>query len=286
MVFSGDLGASHTPILADPAIPEPCDLLIMESTYGDRCHEDRRQRIQRLGEALTRALSDSAKVFIPAFSLGRTQELIYEMDRLFSDPEWQREFPSLNGAKSKIPVFIDSPLGQKITTVYAGLSKFWDQEAQELFRSGDHPIDFEQLYTVKSYQEHQQLLSMNGPAVIIAGSGMCTGGRIVNHLKGGLKDPKNDVFFVSYQAEGTPGRDIIRYSQRPGGYVRLRGKKVFIHAKVHGLSGYSAHADQRDLLNWVQSIPEKPRSIKLIHGEVDAQNTLRNKLTQLGYEVQ
>lgn len=285
VVFSGDLGASHTPILPDPAIPDPCDVLIMESTYGDHSHGDRKQRIRRLGESLLRALSDSGKVFIPAFSLGRTQELIYEMDRLFSDPDWRQEFPELHRAKSQIPVFIDSPLGLKVTDIYSALSEFWDQEAHDIFRTGDHPIDFDHLYTVKNSQDHRQLLDMSGPAVIIAGSGMCTGGRIVNHLREGLGNPKNDVFFVGYQAQGTPGRDIVTYSQREGGYVRLQGEKIFIKAKIHVLSGYSAHADQQDLLNWVQAISEKPGAIKLIHGDAEAQQTLRNLLHQQGYHI-
>ncbi len=284
IVFSGDLGAHNTPILPDPDIPEPWDLLILESTYGDRNHEERKQRTRRLGEALIRALSDRGKVFIPAFALGRTQELLYEMDRLFSDPEWQDEFPTLN-LQSAIPVFIDSPLGQRLTRVYARLSEFWDTETQELLRSGDHPLDFDHLYTVDSYQNHRELLNMEGPAVIVAGSGMCTGGRIIDHLKAGLENPKNDVFFVGYQAHGTPGRDIIHYSQKPDGYVRLDGKKVFIKAKVHTLTGYSAHADQKGLLNWVQSMSVKAGEIKLVHGEPEAQNAFRNKLLQLGYTV-
>jgi metallo-beta-lactamase family protein len=284
VVFSGDLGAYHTPILTDPDIPEPCDLLILESTYGNRNHEERKQRIRRLGEALTRAVSDGGKVFIPAFALGRTQELLYEMDRLFSDPEWQDQFPALN-SQSAIPVFIDSPLGQQLTTIYAGLSEFWDTEAQKLLRSGDQPLDFDHLYTVNRYQDHKELLDMKGPAVIIAGSGMCTGGRIIDHLKTGLENSKNDVFFVGYQAHGTPGRDIIHYSQKPDGYVRLDGEKVFIKANVHVLTGYSAHADQKGLLHWVQSMSAKPGEIKLVHGEPEAQNTLRDKLSQLGYTV-
>ncbi len=285
VVFSGDLGATDTPILPDPKIPAPCDLLMMESTYGDHLHGDRTHRIQRLGEVLTRALADGGKVFIPAFSLGRTQELIYEMDRLFSDPAWKNEFPALNNARSQIPVFIDSPLGKKITTVYSDLSEFWDQEAQDIFRSGDHPIDFEHLYTVNSHADHQKLLGMNGPAVIIAGSGMCTGGRILGHLRKGIEDPKNDVFFVGYQAHGTPGRKIVHYSQKPDGYIVLNGEKRFIRAGIHVLSGYSAHADQDDLLNWVRAMPEKPGAIKLIHGEPEVQNTLRTLLLQQGCTV-
>jgi metallo-beta-lactamase family protein len=286
LVFSGDIGAYHTPILPDPDIPEPCDLLIMESTYGDRNHADRTQRIRRLGTILTRALADGGKVFIAAFSLGRTQELLYEMDRLFSDPVWQTEFPQLHQAEMPIPVFIDSPLGQRLTTVYAELSDFWDAEAQALLQNSDHPLDFEHLSMTQRYADHKSLLHMPGPAVILAGSGMCTGGRIVAHLKEGLADSKNDVLFVGYQAAGTPGRDIITYSQRPGGYVYLDHEKVRIHAGVHVLSGYSAHADQRGLLAWVESMSEKPGAIRLVHGEPDAQQVLRNELMQRGYHVQ
>ena len=284
VVFSGDLGACNTPILPDPDVPEPCEFLIMESTYGDRCHEDREQRIQRLGEVMTRALSDRGKVFIPAFALGRTQELIYEMDGLFSDPEWKREFPALN-QKSRVPVFVDTPLGLQITKIYSSLSEYWDKEARKILWSGDHPIDFDHLYAVKDYKDHLRLMEMPGPAIIIAGSGMCTGGRIIDHLKAGLEDPKNDIFFVGYQASDTPGRDIVKYSQKPGGYVNLDGEKIFIRAKVHTLTGYSAHADQRGLIEWVQSMSEKPEKIKLVHGEPEAQNALRSKLLQLDYIV-
>ena len=285
IVFSGDLGASYTPILPDPAIPEPCDLLIMESTYGDRCHQKREERVRNLGEILTHALSDGGKVFIPAFSLGRTQELLYEIDRLFSDPEWRQTFPRLKAAKDTLPVVIDSPLGLKITDIYASLSDFWDREAQALFRGGDHPLDFEGLFSAKDSKAHRQVLDMPGPAVIIASSGMCSGGRIINHLREGLGNAKNDVLFVGYQAYGTPGRDILMYHNEPNGYVRLRGEKVFIKAKIHQLPGYSAHADQEDLFNWVDAIPEKPKQIKLIHGEPDAQQALRGLLEQRGYMV-
>jgi metallo-beta-lactamase family protein len=284
VIFSGDLGASHTPILPDPDIPEPCDLLIMESTYGDRFHEDRKKRIRRLGKVLTRGLYDKGKVFIPAFSLGRTQELIYEMDRLFSDPEELREFPALNN-KRPFPVFIDSPLGLEITKIYSSLSEYWDKEAKDIFCRGDHPLDFDHLYAVRDYKAHLELMKMPGPAVIIAGSGMCTGGRIIDHLRAGIEDSRNDIFFVGYQARGTSGRDIVRYSQRPGGYVYLDGKKFNIEAKVHTLSGYSAHADQKGLLAWVASMPEKPGRIKLVHGEPRAQKVLSARLLEMGYSI-
>jgi metallo-beta-lactamase family protein len=307
VVFSGDLGAKDTPILCDPDVPEGCDLLILESTYGDRLHGDRRDRVQRLGKILTQALVDKGKVLIPSFALGRTQELIYEMDRIRQRTEvggqWSgrdrcREGTDVGGQRSdvrrenrekelaaqkaefKIPVFIDSPLGLEITKIYSSLDSFWDKEAKELKAKGDHPIDFKNLYSVERFRDHKKLLEMDGQAVIIAGSGMCTGGRIVDHLKAGITDRKNDIFFVGYQAKGTPGRDIVRYSQRPGGYVVLDGEKFDIKARVHALSGYSAHADQNELLAWVASMPEKPGMIKLVHGEPVAQKALGKELVR------
>lgn len=284
VIFSGDLGSKNTPILPDPDRPDSCDILILESTYGDRIHESRQDRVQRLGKILTQALGDGGKVYIPAFAIGRTQELIYEMDRLFSDTELRKEFPELNPG-SKIPVFTDSPLGLEITGLYSKLFEYWDKEAVQLRESGDHPIDFDHLYAVNSHHDHLRLMEVPGPAVIIAGSGMCTGGRIVRHLKNGIQDSKNDIFFVGYQASGTPGRDIIRYSRSPGGYVYLDGEKFNIEAKVYTLTGYSAHADQNELTEWVMSMPEKPGVIRLVHGEPGAKKALAEKLHKLGYNV-
>jgi len=269
IVFSGDLGAKDTPILCDPDISEPCDLLILESTYGDRNHEGRGDRIKRLGAALLRAIADGGKIFIPAFSLGRTQELIYELDRI----------------GTKAPVFIDSPLGLEITNLYSALDEFWDKEAKELKARGDHPIDFTNLYSVERFRDHKKLLEMDGPAIVIAGSGMCTGGRILDHLRHGLDDPKNDIFFVGYQARGTLGRDILKYSKRPGGYVILDGEKLDIKSKVHQLTGYSAHADQKGLIEWVGSMPEKPGRIKLVHGESGAQKALYKTILNFEFET-
>ena len=266
IVFSGDLGAKDTPILCDPDTSDPCDLLIMESTYGDRNHEGRKGRIEVLRKILGRALDDGGKVFIPAFSLGRTQELIYELDRI----------------GTKVPVFIDSPLGLEITKIYSRLDAFWDKEAKDLKAKGDHPIDFKNLYSVERFRDHKKLMEMDGPAIIIAGSGMCTGGRIIEHLRKGIEDSRNDIFFVGYQARGTAGRDILKYSKRPGGYVKLDGERFDIEAKVYPLTGYSAHADQRGLVEWVASMPERPGRIKLVHGEAEAQEALEKKIVGLG----
>lgn len=278
IIFSGDLGNRDTPILPDPDPPASCDLLILESTYGDRLHEDRSYRISRLGQALKKALADNGKVYIPAFALGRTQELLYEIDRLFAKDEWRKNNPP-------VPVFVDSPLGLAITEIYSSLSEFWDSESGELLDQNDHPFDFAHLYSVERFKDHLRLLDIPGPAIIIAGSGMCTGGRIINHLNKGLKDSRNDIFFVGYQAKGTPGRDIIKYADRPNGYVILKDAITPIKAKINTLTGYSAHADQKGLINWVKSMPQKPGRIKLVHGESKSRKTLAAELTRMGYSV-
>jgi len=276
VLFSGDLGNTNTPIIPDPDIPEACDLLILESTYGDRLHENREDRVSRLSEKLARALADNGKVFIPAFALGRTQEILYELDRLFSTEKWRNR---------QVPVFVDSPLGLKITRIYSELSQFWDKESLTLQESGDHPFDFTRLYSVEKFKDHKTLLEIPGPAIIIAGSGMCTGGRIVDHLEIGLSEARNDVFFVGYQAKGTPGSDILKYGSRSGGYVILNGEKVFIRANVEQLTGYSAHADQQGLIDWVESMPQKPGRIKLVHGDPAAQSALYSELIKQGQNV-
>jgi len=220
----------------------------------------------------------------PGLRPGANQELLYEMDRLVSDREWQGAFPMLN-PDSAVPVFVDTPLGLSITKIYARLSEFWDREAGELYRNGDHPLKFKGLYGVERSQDHRDLMRIPGPAVIIAGSGMCTGGRIVDHLKGGLSQLENDVCFVGYQAGGTPGRDIQRYAGKPGGYVYLDGEKIEIKARIHVLTGYSAHADQNGLVGWVQAMPQKPAVIKLVHDETAARRTLARVLREKGHTV-
>ena len=285
VVFSGDLGATDTPILPDPDPPETADLVVLESTYGDRLHGKREQRILQLGNVLTRALSDKGKVFIPAFSLGRTQEMLYEMDRIFSDSQYQIMFPDLQH-KNRPPVFIDSPLGLKITNIYSSLFDYWDKEAKELYRKNDSPMDFDGLYAVKDHKDHLKVCEIKGPAVILAGSGMCTGGRIIDHLLKGIENPENDIIFVGYQTSGTPGRTIQEYAKKPGGYVELEGERREIKAGVHTLTGYSAHADQKGLLDWVESMPKRPETIKLVHGAPQARNALAALLERKGYNVQ
>ena len=265
VIFSGDLGCTDTPILPDPDPPGTCDLLVLESTYGDRNHTNRKDRVNALEKLLHKALADKGIVYIPAFSLGRTQELIYELDRIQGDMTRFSSIKSGSCTLTKVPVFVDSPLGLKITKIYSDLEQFWDKEAKALKAKGDHPIDFKNLYAVEKYRDHKRLMDIKGPAIIIAGSGMCTGGRIVDHLEHGLEDPANDIFFVGYQAKGTPGRRMIE-------------KQTPVRAGIHTLTGYSAHADQNMLVNWVKSMPAPPGEIRLVHGESSARHALARAL--------
>ena len=269
IVFSGDLGASHTPLLPAPEPPERADTLVLESTYGDRNHESRIDRKHRLKAAIDRALQNQGTVLIPAFSIGRTQELLYEFEEM------------LDG---ELPVILDSPLAARFTAAYRDLQPYWDEEAHARMQQGRKPLAFDNLLTVEGHHEHlkmvHHLARSARPAIVIAGSGMCNAGRIVNYLKAMLGDERHDVLFVGYQAEGTPGRDIQQYGPS-NGYVYLDGEKYDIRARVETIGGYSAHADQRDLVRFVEGMKHRPADIRLVHGEEQAKRVLRNELAKI-----
>lgn len=276
VVFSGDLGAPHAPLLAPSHIGWQADVVVLESTYGDRLHEDRRQRRQRLQAVLEHALADGGTVIIPAFSIGRTQELLYELEDIIwrasatGDSSWQQ-----------LPVILDSPLASQFTRVYRELDEYWDAEALKRLRDGRRPLDFANLLTVDSHAQHQSMVNRlahtRQPAVVIAASGMCAGGRVMNYLKAMLGDPRHDVVFVGYQAEGTPGRQIQTFGPR-GGWVELDGERVDIRAGIHVLGGYSAHADQKGLVRFVTGMRHWPQQVRLVHGDPSAKQALAEAL--------
>ncbi|WP_286250679.1 MBL fold metallo-hydrolase RNA specificity domain-containing protein [Marinobacter shengliensis] len=275
IVFSGDLGAPHSPLLPEPAPPERADRLVIESTYGDKNHEDREARRYRLKAVLEHALEDGGTVLIPAFSIGRTQELLYEIEGLIAE---------FGGFWSNLEIVVDSPLAAEFTKIYRDLKPFWDEEARALVAAGRHPLSFEQLTVINSHEDHlnavEYLARSHRPCVVIAGSGMCAGGRVVNYLKAMLGDARNDVLFVGYQAAGTPGRNILTYGPR-GGWVELDGERYDIRAQVHTVGGYSAHAGQEDLLRFVEGIPQPPSEIRIVHGDEGAKRALQAKLGKL-----
>jgi metallo-beta-lactamase family protein len=282
VVFSGDLGAPYTPLLAAPRSPWRADTLVLESTYGDRLHEGRRERRRTLQQVIEHALRDRGVVLVPAFSIGRTQELLYELEEIIH--RCRRRAAAKDLPWDDLEIILDSPLASRFTEACRELRSYWDAEARRKMRAGRFPLGFEQLTTVDSHADHERtvayLQKTARPCVVIAASGMCAGGRIVNYLKALLGDPRTDVLFVGYQAAGTPGRDIQEYGPR-GGWVAFDGQKYPIRAGIHTISGYSAHADQRNLVNFVGRMRHRPKEIRLVHGDSGAKEALLEKLQNL-----
>ena len=281
VVFSGDLGAPHAPLLPAPRSPYKADTLVIESTYGDRLHQGRRERSLQLKKVVERALRDDGAVLIPAFSIGRTQEILYEIEGLI-----HRHGDDQAGAHRwrDLEIIVDSPLAAGFTRVYRELRPYWDAEALGRVRTGRHPLEFEQLYTVGDHAQHQRTVNYikqrGHPCVVIAASGMCAGGRMVNYLKALIGDPRTDILFIGYQAAGTPGRAIQRHGPQ-GGWVELDGQRFDIRAGVYTISGYSAHADQHNLVNFVRRMRVKPRHIRIVHGDDDAKAELQRQYRAL-----
>lgn len=275
VVFSGDLGPSNTPLLPDPQPPTRADYLIIETTYGHREHDGVAHRAERLREIIERSLADGGTILIPAFSVGRTQELLFDIERLVYEKQ-------IDG---HLPIILDSPMAQKVTQSYRRFKQLWGQEAKERLEMRRHPLAFEQCIQIKDYRSHQALVnrlaSTGEAAIVVAASGMCEGGRIVDYLKALLSDSRTDVIFAGFQAEGTLGRAI----QQGEAVVCMDGEEIEINANIHVMSGYSAHADQAELLQFIQGIAEKLQQIHLIHGEREAQRAFAALLREKGYSV-
>jgi metallo-beta-lactamase family protein len=275
-VFSGDLGAPHAPLLPPPKSPQRADIVVLESTYGNRNHEDRRTRRLRLKAAVDHALEDGGTVMIPAFSIGRTQELLYEFEGLIheaTDPRWR-----------DLEVIVDSPLAARFNAAYTELKPWWDAEAHKRMRAGRHPLSFENLTTIDSHEDHlktvEYLAKTRRPTIVLAASGMAAGGRIVNYLKAMIEDPRHDVLFVGYQAVGTPGHAIQKFASK-GGFVEFDDKRYTIRAKVSSISGYSAHAGQDDLVNFIRRMSKLPKEVRLVHGDAGSKAVLRDQLLSM-----
>lgn len=280
-VFSGDLGAKNAPLLYEATSPPRADLLVLESTYGDKLHSPAGDRQAALEKVLRHTLEDKGVTIIPAFSLGRTQALLYEMNGIFERIQ-KTEGRSLMKA---IDVIVDSPLASRFTTIYEEMRPYWGSEAKALLATDDQPLVFDNLITIGDHAEHldtiKYLAKHQLPAIVVAGSGMCTGGRVVNYLKRFLGEPTTDVIFVGYQASGTPGSDLLREKDS----VRLDGTSIDVRAHIHRLSGYSAHGDQQDLIDFVEGFQQRPGHIRLVHGEYQPKRVLREQLQRRGYSV-
>ncbi len=267
VILSGDLGRPGAPLLRDPftAWPSgrPVDLVVMESTYGEREHEHGHDDIEaKLLAVVQETVARKGKVFIPAFAIGRTQVILYFLNELVE-----------SGRLPAVPVAVDTPMGLLVTATYSKFQQLYDAKSLHQLARGDAPLDFDELYASRRGSDSARLRDVPGPMIIIAGSGMLTGGRIVGHLvDGGLSDERNTLLFAGHQGEGTPGRRI-QDAARSGGSVWLDGQEVPVRARIDTLRGLSAHADRKELAAWLRAIPDV-RRVALHHGEVSAQRAL------------
>ncbi len=252
LVFSGDLGNSGQPIVRDPSWIKEADLLWLESTYGNRLHKSREETSRELLKIVQEAIAHQAKVIIPAFAVERTQDIIYTLG------QFMRE-----GLIPSIPVYIDSPLAISATEIFKKNSDCFDRETKEILLRGENPLDLPEIIYTRTTEESKAINEDEGPGIIISASGMCDSGRIKHHLKHHLWREKSHIVFIGYQGEGTIGRRIIDGAES----VRLFGEEIAIKAHIHTLGGFSAHADQKGLLEWLSHFENPQLEVFVNHGE-------------------
>jgi len=270
LVFSGDLGRPGLAILRDPEMVGAADVLIMESTYGNRLHGTTGEAERMLRNVINDTYRRRGKVIIPSFAVGRTQELVYGLHRLAD----AHKIPDL-------PIFVDSPLAVNVTEIFRLHPECYDEEVQEFINRDSHrdPFGFRRLRYIRDVEDSKALNFLRDSAVIISASGMCEAGRILHHLKNNIGDPANTILFVGFQAEHTLGRRILDGHEQ----VRIFGKEYRVRAEVESIDGYSAHADQKELLAWVEGFDrQRLQHAFLVHGEEEAALVLAEEVRQLG----
>ena len=260
IVFSGDIGNKGRPIIKDPTIIKKADYVIMETTYGNRLHEPNKESVDRLLNIIAETAERGGNTVIPSFAVGRTQELLYQLNKVYDG-----NTPYTKRLKD-VPVYVDSPMSVAATEVFRTNAQAYNEEMKDYIISGDHPLDFKGLHYARTSEESQQINVDPVPKVIISASGMCDAGRIRHHLKHNLWNPKNSVIFVGYQAEGTLGRLLLDGATE----VKLFGEAIAVNAQIHNLEGFSGHADRDGLFEWLSGFRKKPQQIFLVHGEEDS----------------
>ena len=282
-VFTGDLGNNDIPLLSPLTMIEDTDYLVMESTYGSRLHVKNEQKAEIFLNVVSETLDNGGTVVIPSFAVGRTQEILYELNKLKEekdDEEFRRKYKTL----MKTPVYVDSPLAISATEVFSDNMDLFDEETKEEMAKGDNPLEFPGLQFTKTADESKALNEDPKPSIIISASGMCEVGRIKHHLKHNLWNPKSTILFVGYQAPGTLGYNIVNGAKT----VKIFGEEIAVNARIEYIEGYSGHADQELLMNFIYSFIKKPKHIFLVHGEPESQDILRDKIegeTGLGVTI-
>jgi metallo-beta-lactamase family protein len=267
VIFSGDIGEPHRPIIKDPTIFDEAEYIVIESTYGNRTHEEHENiDIQKqLRDCINRTVSAGGNIIIPSFALERSQELLYHLNELFL----RKEIPPLI-------VFLDSPMAIRITEVFKRHAELFDKEMMQRLRQGNSFFSFENLKIVQSVEESKAINNIKGSSIIIAGSGMVTGGRIKHHIVNNITRPESTMLFVGYQAEGTPGRILLDGAQE----IRLLGQIHPVKAHIEQIEGFSAHADRDGLLDWLSDIRVPPRCVFITHGEEKAATSFAKVLNE------
>jgi metallo-beta-lactamase family protein len=254
ILFSGDIGRPRRPILHDPELIAEADYILIESTYGDRVHQGSEDTKKAIAEVVNSTKEAGGNIIVPSFALERAQELLYYMNELL-----------LSNAIEPIKVFLDSPMASRITKVFQKHRELFDEEMIERVENNESPFKFPGLSMVGTSDESKALNHMKGTKMIIAGSGMCTGGRVKHHLANNISDARNTIMFVGYQAIGTLGRRIVDGEKE----VRILGQKYRVKARVARIDGFSAHADKEELLKWLQGLKKPPRKVFVVHGEAE-----------------
>lgn len=268
IVFSGDLGNKGMPILRDPTIIEGADYLVIESTYGDRLHENIGNNFEHFVNIINETVRNGGNVVIPSFSVGRTQEVIYELNK--EKEVYNEKLKEL----FRTPVYVDSPLAISATEVFRNNPDCYDEEAREYINNGDNPLDFPGLKFTKSAEESRALNELKDSSIIISASGMCEAGRIKHHLKHNLWRKESTVLFVGYQAQGTLGRKLVDGAKR----VKIFGEDISVNARIEVIEGFSGHADKNGLLEWLGSFNKKPSKVFIVHGEEASMTEFANEI--------
>ncbi len=276
VVFTGDLGNNDIPLLDSPTMIDSCDYLVMESTYGSRLHMRNDDKAQMFLDIVSETLENGGTVVIPSFAVGRTQEILYEINKLKGEKPDDEEFKRKYETIMKTPVYVDSPLAISATEIFRENMNLFEEEVQEDLRRGDNPLEFPGLKFTVTAEESKALNESNIPSIIISASGMCEVGRIKHHLKHNLWNPKSTILFVGYQAPGTLGYRIVNGEKK----VKIFGDEIAVNARIEYIEGYSGHADQEWLLNFVYSFIRKPKHIFLVHGEEESQIVLKDKIEE------
>jgi metallo-beta-lactamase family protein len=266
IVFSGDLGNMNVPLMKDPTVIEDADYVILESTYGNRLHNDTQNKALVLLDIITDTVEKGGNIVIPSFAIARAQEILYIINML-------KEAKS--SKLRNIPVYVDSPLAVNATKIFENFSSQLDEETQSFIKAGDDPFDFPNLLFTSTTEESKAINSNKGSSIIISASGMCDAGRIKHHLKHNLWRPESSVVFVGYQAQNTLGRKI-RDGEKT---VKIFGEEISVKSRIYSIDGFSGHADQKGLMDWLSGFTRKPIKVFLTHGEGEALTELSRLVT-------